>query len=309
MPSSPQSFRRYLLAFALMAGGGLLLVGCFNFFIDPYGVFGMNTLGIYASADRESKPMAYARGDFDAVIMGNSKAAMIPAARLRNHRFFSATFGGAMPEELYYFAERNIHDADLAIVMLDFWSFRSDPPVRYDPFAPQSFAQVVEKLLSITAVEDSIKTLRRKVSGEQPAFAPDGSFIAERWIESKSQPNDILRKLEFREHARWFVDYEPSPERMAYLEKLADLFRERGIPVVVVLAPMHEESLALMDGTPAAEIESRWKSKVRALFPQTIDLIDSGYSAPENFFPADPTHFRPEVGVEMINREVLGRNE
>jgi len=289
----------------MVAGGGLLLTGALNLVIDPYGVFGVNFLGVYASADRESKPMAYARGDFDAVLMGNSKAAMIPASQLNGHHFFSATFGGAMPEELYFFAERHIDKAELAVVLLDFWSFREDPPLRPDPFAPPGTGQVAEKLFSLAALEESFKALRRRATGEQPAFAQDGSFIAERWIESKSAPNPIWREVEFQEHARWFAGYQASPERMEYLQRLAETFEARDIPVVVVLAPMHEHSLELMRGTEAAKALPAWKSRVRALFPNTIDLIDSEYSADENFFPADPTHFRPEVGAEMINETVL----
>jgi len=300
-----QSFRQYLIAFAWLTGGGLGLVGALNFIVDPYGVFGMNSVGIYASADRESKPRAYARSNANAVLMGNSKAAMIPARALNGYDFFSATFGGAMPEELYFFARREIQDADLVIVMLDFWSFQKDPPLRDDAFAPPSFSTTANRLFSLSATEESIKALRRHASGEQPAFAPDGSFIAERWIQSKSQPNEILSEAEFREHARWFATYGPSPERMAYLEQLAEVLDYRDIPAVAVLAPMHTRSLALMRGTAAEAELPAWKARVREIFPQTIDLIDSDYSSPTNFFPADPTHFRPEVGVRMLNETVL----
>lgn len=305
MAETLHPFRRYLIVLGLIILGGMALAAGFNYIVDPYGMFGMNQLGIYASADRESKPQAYQQGDFDAIIMGNSKAAMIPAARLKEHDFFSATFGGAMPEELYFFTERYVDEADIVVVLLDFWSFRDELPLKPDPFTPPTIPEVLEKLFSIQALDESIKTVRRSAQGEPPAFAPDGSFIAHRWIVSKSTPNEILADREFREHARWFEDFTIMPDRMTYITRLAEHLRERGIYTVAVLAPMHEHSLELMAGTPAAEILPEWKARIQEIFPNNIDLIDSQYSAPEYFFPADPTHFTPEAGVEMINRQVL----
>jgi len=305
MAERSRDFRRYVIFLGILILGGIAGVGGFNYWVDAYGVFGMNSLGIYASADRESKAHAYKTGDFNAVIMGNSKAAMIPAAELGKFNFFSATFGGAMPEELYYFTDRYIEDVRVAVVVLDFWSFRDEVPIKDDPFTPPTFVEKLELLFSMKALDESIKTVRRSAAGEPPAFAPDGSFIAKRWIISKSTPNDLLAQKEFDEHARWFADFEISPDRMTAMKRLADHMRGRGTWVVAVLAPMHEQSLALMEGTPAAEVLPEWKARIEEIFPYTVDLIDSEFSSPDHFFPADPTHFTPETGVEMINEVAL----
>lgn len=300
-----KDFRRYMIVLGAIVLGGIVAVGGFNYWVDAYGAFGVNQLGIYASADRESKAAAYRQGDFNAVIMGNSKAAMIPAAELDKFNFFSATFGGAMPEELYYFADRHINDIKVAVIVLDFWSFRDELPVKEDPFTPPGFTEKLEMLFSMRALDESFKTLRRNIAGEPPAFAPDGSFIARRWIVSKSTPNALLAQKEFDEHARWFNDFELSPDRMTAITRLAEQLRGRGTWVVAVLAPMHEHSLELMEGTPAEQILPQWKARIQEIFPYTVDLIDSEYSKPAYFFPADPTHFTPEAGVLMINKEVL----
>lgn len=305
MSDRPKAFGRYLIVLGVIVLGGMAAVGGFNYWVDAYGAFGVNHLGIYASADRESKATAYQQGDFDAVIMGNSKAAMIPAAELNKFDFFSATFGGAMPEELYYFADRHIEDVKVAIILLDFWSFRDELPVKDDPFTPPSFVEKLDLLFSMRALDESIKTVRRNLAGEPPAFAEDGSFIAKRWIISKSTPNDLLAQKEFDEHERWFNDFTLSPDRMTAVTRLAQHLRDRGTWTVAVLAPMHEDSLKLMEGTEAAAILPEWKERIEEAFPYTVDLIDSKYSSPEYFFPADPTHFTPEAGVKMINEEVL----
>jgi len=48
-----------------------------------------------------------------------------------------------------------------------------------------------------------------------------------------------------------------------------------------------------------------WTDQVRQLFPTTIDLSSSEYSAPENFFAADPVHYKPAAGVRFMQNEVL----
>ncbi|MEO0794084.1 MAG: hypothetical protein AAFX93_02925 [Verrucomicrobiota bacterium] len=299
------SFRRYLVTFALIVVGGVALVGGFCYWVDPFGIFGMNSVGIYSSADRESKAQFYGRGDYDAVLLGNSKAAMIPASEIDGHTFFSATFGGAMPEELFYFADRHLEEGELAIVLFDIWSYGTEAPIKEDPFATRGVQEYLDRLFSLHAFDESVKTLRRHYKGEQPAFAPDGSFIAQRWIETKDAPNAALYKAELNAHERWFNEFELSDERLRMIDRLARALKAQGYHPVAVIAPMHVESLKRLEGTPAQEAMDLWKQEINRAFPEVIDLMDSKYSTPENYFPADPTHFRPETGVSMINDEVM----
>ncbi|WP_309398266.1 hypothetical protein [Cerasicoccus maritimus] len=305
MSEHKKTFGKYLATLAIVIVTGLLLDGGINYFIDPYGIFGQNSLGIYTSQDRHTKPPLYQQGNFNAVLLGNSKPGMIPTEKVKGYNVFNASFGGATPEELYYFADHYIDSGDVAILMLDFWSFRETEPLKPDPFQPPGFTETLDHIFSIQSLDDSIKTIRRNLQGSDPTFARNGAFIANRWFVQKSTPNPVMAEREFNKHAEWFKDFAVLPERMTYLAQLAEFLHGRGMVAIVVFTPMHEQSLELIEDADIQPVVDQWKADVKALFPYTIDLMDSKYSKPDKFFAADPTHFLPQTGVDMLNHDVL----
>jgi hypothetical protein len=49
------------------------------------------------------------------------------------------------------------------------------------------------------------------------------------------------------------------------------------------------------------------RARIRQVFPNVVDLTDSPYADPKNFFHQDVLHTYPNVGADLINREVLPR--
>ena len=95
MDTSP---RRFVILALGLAGGLVATIGLFNYFVDPYGLFGQNRLGIHISAEREFKPSQVQRYPHDALVLGTSRMAMIPVDDLKGFRFFNAGFGGGTAE-------------------------------------------------------------------------------------------------------------------------------------------------------------------------------------------------------------------
>lgn len=299
-------FPVYLKTAAGVFAGVTLAVVALNYFVDPYAVFGRNRLGVFVAADRQSKPAMIRRFPHDAVLMGTSKAAMVDTTQLEGFRFFSATFGGARVEELFYFTDNYIHDAKLVVIALDYGMFADTfPIIPDDPFRNRGVSFYFPYLVELGIARDSIQTISRHLRKRTESFRPDGSFIADKWTAAKSVPNPALLEQLFALERASYADMNLSEERMRYLEKLRDVLRARRIPVVAVINPLHERSVRLLRESRQAATVETWKQRVRGLFPDTVDLMDSRYSAATNFFAADPVHFLPATGVEFLNREVL----
>jgi hypothetical protein len=299
-------FKPYLRTLTLVFVVLTASVVALNYFVDPYDVFGRNRLGIYVAADRQSKPAMIGRFPHDAVLMGTSKAAMVDTTQLEGWRFFSATFGGARVEELYYFAENHLHAAKLVVIALDYGMFADTfPIIAEDPFRNRGVSFYFPYLVELGMARDSIQTISRHLRKRTESFRPDGSFIADKWTAAKSVPNPALLEQLFALERASYEKMNFSEERMRYLEKLRDVLDSRGIPAVVVINPLHERSVKLLRASQQAPLVEAWQQRVRALFPETVDLMDSRYSAAGNFFAADPVHFKPATGVEFLNREVL----
>ena len=299
--------RRYTLSILAFAGSIVGSIVAVNLLVDPYNYFGWNTLGVYISAERESKAKLIRREDYDALLVGDSKPGMIPVSKLQGYRFFNASFGGATTTEMAQFIDRFAHGESLVLIGLD--ACKDDPTgPQGDPFVPWRLADVVDKTLSTQTLEYSIRTIKDHFIGTPPHMSSDGSFIADKWFElyDVEDPDRMRGRLE--ETSRHYENYTyPGPQRMASLRRIRSILEARGIPCVVFIPPLHEEVARRLQASPGQEAFQQWKAEVESLFPVVLDFSNSRWSAATNFFLLDPVHFKPQVGADLINQEILPR--
>jgi hypothetical protein len=296
--------RRFVLLTLGLAGaltGGL---GLLNYVVDPYNRFGNNRLGVYISAERESKPTEVRRYPHNALLLGNSRMAMIPVGGLRGFRFFNGALGGATAEEMYYFAYHFARPGDLVVLGVDLGG--GDPPVlQGDIFQAPDWTANLNNLLNLSTVEYSFRTIGERWSGRPASLRADGSFEPAPWF--------ALYDREDRAQLSWKLDElkhdlqnatGTTRERMTFYARLADCLRQRGAVCVVLVPPLHEELAKAL--TPAARAAfENWRRELETIFPTVVDLSVSPYGAAQNFFKCDPAHFKPEVGVQLLNAEVI----
>jgi len=93
---------------------------------------------------------------------------------------------------------------------------------------------------------------------------------------------------------------------MAFCSRIAQCLQQRHIACVVLLPPLHEAVAKAIQNSPSAMAAYQaWRRELDSIFPNVVDLSLGPYRAAENFFQADPVHFKPEVGVRMLNQEVI----
>jgi hypothetical protein len=296
---------RYVLLILGLAGalaGGL---GVLNYAVDPYNRFGHNRLGVYISAERESKSTEVRRYPHNALLLGNSRMAMIPVAQLTGFRFFNGALGGATDEESYYFAYHYATRLDLVVLGVDLGA--GDPPVlKGDTFLPPSLTSDLNNLLNLSTVEYSFRTIGEHWRGRPSSLRVDGSFEPARWFE--------LYDREDPPHLAWEVNrlltaYQgPAASlkvEMTFYLKLAQCLRQRGIACVVVVPPLYETVAQRVQASPGRAAFEPWLRQLETVFPNVVDLSFSPYCAADNFFKCDPVHFKPDVGARMLNAEVI----
>ena len=101
----------------------------------------------------------------------------------------------------------------------------------------------------------------------------------------------------------WGEYHCPPMEQMSFYVKINECLRQRAIPCVVVIPPMHEAVARVIQGGSAAAEVAAWKRQLGAIFPHVIDLSFSSYSTATNFYRSDPVHFKPEVGIRFMNQK------
>jgi len=286
-----------------VTAGFLLLLGALNYWVDPYNRFGNNRLGVFISAEREAKPVLLQRYPHDALIIGDSKAAMIPASHVNGFRFFNASFAGATLEEEYYCIEHFARNLKLVVLEADY--LQVDPPTnKGDIFAPLGFSSTFEFLLGSKTVEYSVRTITEHKAGTAASILPDGSSDASGWFKLYDSEDKAARQWQLARLMGAF-DHAPSLRTSHYYPKIAAILRQRKIPCVVFVPPMDQELLDRLQTGAHQKIFNQWMSDLGKSFANVVDLSSGPYSGTENFFKIDPYHFKPDTAIRLMNEKVI----
>ncbi len=298
--------QRYLATTAAVAAGLIALAAALNFFVDPFDYFGRNTLGIYISAEREAKLTGLRQHPQDAVLLGTSKAAMVDASLLRGPaKFYNAGLGGATPEEVTALVRHVSPTAPLVVVALDFFQYSDRLPIVSSPFPPQTWQDSFNYLFNLQGVGYAWQTMLGAWRGRPPTLQKDGSFNAVLWREHHDVADPAaLAALLANQETQW-REFHFSPDRVNELVLLRSALENRGSPYAVVINPLQVEDLRRLRHAGMGPALEDWRARVRMVFPEAVDLLDSSYSDAKNFFKLDPVHFYPEVGAAMLNEKVL----
>ena len=297
--------RNYVLLALGLAG---FLIGGFatlNFVVDPFNRYGNNRLGVYISAERECKSSYVKQFPHDALLVGNSREIRIPPSRLEGFRFFNGAFSGATPEEIYFFLQHYAAHERLVLLAVDVGA--KDPAEPHgDIFAPKGLTSALDNLLNLQTTEYSIRTISESLSKHPQPIGLDGLVPVGSSVQDADRDDPKREAYQIESMQRGWTTYRcPSIKQMSFYTKISDGLKQRGIPCVVMIPPTHEAVMQSLRRGPAGDELAAWKSQLRTIFPHVIDLSFSTYSAATNFYRSDPIHFKPDVGVELMNKEVL----
>jgi hypothetical protein len=297
--------RSYVLLALGLAGflvGGLALL---NFIIDPYNRYGNNRLGVYISAERECKSAYVQRFPHDALLVGNSRVVGIPPGRLTSFRFFNGAFAGATAEEIYYFLQHYARKQRLVVLAVDV-GMQDPAECHGDIFAPKGLTSALDNLLNLQTTEYSFRTIFRSLSKNPQPIGPDGTVPETAGIREADRYDPVPTAFKIKSMQQMWDGYHCQPlSQMSFYVKIGDCLRQRGIACVVVIPPMQEAVAQSAQAGAAGTEVAAWKRQLGTIFPNVIDLSFSSYNTATNFYRADPLHYKPEVGVRLMNMEVL----
>ena len=298
-------FHNYARQTLLRAGALLLGLALFNVAVDPYNYFGLNRLGVYISADRETKSTLVRRGNYDALLIGNSKAAMIPVEQLKGFHFFNAGLGAANAEEMEHFIRSFAHKQKLVVLSIDYGLHGSDRS-EINPFVRWRPMDVMTKAFNLRTIEYSVRTITSHFRGIPSDFTADGSYVPDRWFAKYGldRPAEMRRDLDNLGRAYEVYQRLPGHGMMAF-RRIAEILRQRGIRCLAYIPPMHGEVIHHIEALPDYSKFQSWKRELVEIFPDLVDFSNSKYSDPAAFFKSDPVHFLPQVGAEFLNNELL----
>jgi alginate O-acetyltransferase complex protein AlgI len=318
--SEPPTTARFILA---AIGAALLLLACagtLNWWVDPFDKLGNNQIGVYSSSERDAKPQMIVRYPHDGLILGTSRMTYVDPTMIGAHRFFNAAFSAATPEEILDFLRLFAVDQKLVVVGLDFMMFNeSYLPLKPDTFKAVRSLQTSSKAMTWSDVRDlrdyllswnvtwsSIKALLQNwLDIYSPFLMPAGNRNARNQLAQNARisgPDDREAVEYWRTNT--LRDFRYSQARLAALEQIKELLRQRRIPLIVLITPDNSSFIALIEELGLYPLYLKFRKDVREVFPDVFDFSESRWSDIDYRFKSDTGHFLPQAGAEMM-AEVL----
>jgi len=295
-------FRRYTRFLLFCLFGGLAVSGILTYSVDPYGVFGNNTLGIYISAEREAKTMMVHEYPHDVLLLGNSKSALVAVGGVKEAKVFNGGIAGASMAEILLYAERFARPQELVILGVDLGQDGSVGQVEEDPFRPLNVKRKAGYIFSLKSVEYTFKTLGKSWSGAPPSLKVNGAQHPERWYREYRESNPPLLAYRVEQFVEgWIEQISIEPEAFDAYKRLKEMLADRGIDLRVCVYPMHPDITSKFTEEHRMHL-SQWRFEMQLIFPRMQDFSRGEYSSYEHFTATDPVHFLPETGTRMLSK-------
>lgn len=303
-------FKKFFLVFFLISASYFAFSAALVWFVDPFNELGRNTIGVYASADRQ-RINQIAKQDHNAILIGSSKIRGIDTQKIHCYDFYNAGFTRALPEEMFFYLDRYLTNEKFVAIGLDFYMFneRMFPFVEMTGWQERSFG-TLEYLTSYRSFSTAVFALDQWSKGKKPELEFEKRFHPD--TPPQTGRGEGEQKLEKTDYAavidlvtnHYFKRPKVSVKRIELMRQLRQQLIDRKIPFVFFINPHNYEILKVLRSDEVRPSFERWRVLLRAAVPELIDLSESEWSALRHYPRVDPYHYYSEAGVEFMNKIV-----
>lgn len=263
------AWRRFVRRFLALLLGLLAFLGLLNFLVNPEGIYSTHLLPPVTLNTRPGKAKLLAEMDPkpEALILGSSRSMKIDPADVERRtglRAFNASVNAAFAEDYYVMLRYAVETAGmqpkLVIIGADVENFHDHSPPNDYLLHANSLGRFLNAnqadsawhrfttLFTVLETKLSILSIQEAITGEargEGTFEANGYLKNDFWKALKEQGKlDVKSRFEQRaaQYQTRYASYvAPSKERLDYFTKLLAYCRERHIPVIVFLTPMHPD--------------------------------------------------------------------
>ena len=273
--SAPHRPGRYLAIVAALAGLALATVATFNLRTDPYAIYRWasdpSLRDIRGDIDsRITKSEQLARGDWQVLLLGSSRTQLgvDPHMRLWGDR---EVYNGALRGGTIYEAERMLrfglaHDElEEVVLFADFFAFSAGALTLYD-FENSRLNGALDlvdfhlgNLLGLHGTEES-RWVRERAEEGRPSILDDHGFqssgAGKRTGTHEVFETVLVNYLTSRDK---YADYRTGEVHVESYRTILDLCAERGLPVRVVILPVHASLMHALAERGLWPVYEDWK--------------------------------------------------
>ena len=320
------NYRRFYYSYLILSILPILIIGLFNFCIDPYNVFksltisGMNEIKPQkANHMRLFHAVELTRIKPRLIFLGTSRAQRLPI----NHpatKKFGTTYGVALPGgslfEMRRYLEHAIYnqpDFKLVIIGLDFFAFGSKvnvaPGFKDDRLEKNglTFDDAVSIIFSIDSFKDSRVTLKKNLDDSRR----NNNKISHKNPKRFNKPKGIVKISQavissyFTSEDR-YKNYILSDMHLDEYKKIVELCKRNNIELFSFISPVHATQLEAIRISKLWTTFEQWKRSIIEISPvwdfsgfnsittEPLSNMMSNY--------VDSSHYNYQIGNLIFNR-------
>jgi hypothetical protein len=312
-------FRQRIVQWLCAATLAVAIPAGFVAAVDPFGYFGLNTIGYYYSSERQFKQALLRAANYNALVIGDSRIAYTDPAliTLPQYKFINGGLAGStFSEQIDLLFDARFDDLDLVVMGITPGTLTVDRNCRQEPKAEASWWDPILFSASWTQVWYTAVALSYVYEGKRPYYRADGTRSTHAKDETDAElpdKNDRYWRAIRREAERSQYLYQKSQFGMIMEDNCLELVAraralgdQRGFRVVVVLLPINRDYFGGFNWRAwlRAEQSLRSLARLRAAAHHVVNFADSAYSDSGNFWRHDPEHFKPNVGARLIEEAI-----
>jgi len=273
--------------------------------MDPLNYLHPNT-NSHFSSERNLKSRMIEHHNYDALIMGSSKAAHIRPANIKyNGKILNASFSAALPEEILAYLKEYNPKVEWIAIGLDWYMFHEKKfPYKKQPTFRKSDLEILHYTMSLDTLIYSIKSIIKTINNSSYIYTKNG---ARDKSENRERENSSRKGRGFdevtRQLKRRFDGYETSNKRLSIISEIQEYGEKNSIKIIWWINPYHQEVLSILFSKNNQEIDN-FPNIIKKKAKHLIDLSEK-YTEADNYWINDPYHYYPETGERFFNSEIL----
>lgn len=295
------NYKQFTLIYLSAVVFVMVAIGCFNWIVNPYGIYHLAALKIFenkplvSSHLRLSKAMSIRWHKPDILIMGSSTAEtgldpLHPA--WASHKVYNLGLSGANVYEVKRYLEHaeSIHSIKKVVIVVNFFMFNAYSKNRDDfdesilavdsKGNKNQFASTIlfKTLFSYDALKGSIETIKHQE--KRNAFLANGQLVHDYRLEQINQLKGYKNNFIYVEgynkinllpapHAQYSFDDEPNNvHTMDYFKQIINLCEKNNTELLVIVAPEHVRLQETYHLLGLDSLYQDWLKKMTALIDE-----------------------------------------
>lgn len=312
---------RALRVWSLVGLAPVLLVAGFNVGVDAEGYFGLNDYGSYGGDERLIKASMMGHAEYDALLLGDSRASFTDVSEIAGYDFFNAGVGGGRMDEYLQFLKSSDKENLRLVVLLEGAGIggcgeedeQKTPSTEGIAGAGTGgLENLFRYALSFDALQTSATYLLNRARGYLPDHHADGT----RYPDSRLQVPFDWNGMRAERYLAKVDDYAKdgpledgvgvSPACREMLFQMREIANEAGAEFLFVLYPINADIVS-RTRTDVARLRENVRERILDPLPFARDYTVSEFSGGRHYGPYDPVHFLPDSGAELLKSAIRRR--